>query len=94
MNTDSSGQYSAMYKPFHLIGLELNISVLSAALSGQPTGATQHFTGDVVAVAKRDLRAGEVLDGEGGYTVWGSFIRQLSLLQKMRCRSVLLIRSK
>ena len=71
MNTDSSGQYSAMYKPFHLIGLELNISVLSAALWGQPTGTTQQFTGDVVAVAKRDIRAGEVLDGEGGYTVWG-----------------------
>ena len=71
MNTDSTGQYSAMYKPFHLIGLELNISILSAALIGQPTGTTQQFTGDVVATAKRDLRAGEVLDGEGGYTVWG-----------------------
>ena len=46
MNTDSSGQYSAMYKPFHLIGLELNISFLSAALCGQPTGTTQQFTGD------------------------------------------------
>ena len=71
MNTDSTGQYSAMYKPFHLIGLELNISVLSAALRGQPTGSTRAFTGDVVATAKRDLKAGEMLDGEGGFTVWG-----------------------
>ena len=71
MNTDRTGRYSAMYKPFHLIGLELNISILSAALLGKPTGATQSFQGDVVATAKRPLKAGEILDGEGGYTVWG-----------------------
>lgn len=71
MNTDSTGRYSAMYKPFHLIGLELNISILSAALLQKPTGSTQAFRGDVVATAKRDLKAGEMLDGEGGFTVWG-----------------------
>ena len=71
MNTDDSGRYSAMFKPFHLIGLELNISILSAALRGQPTGAPVGFNADVVAVAKRDLKVDELLDGEGGYTVWG-----------------------
>lgn len=71
MNTDASGRYSAMFKPFHLIGLELNMSILSAALYSRPTGATQAFNADVVATAKRDLKAGEKLDGEGGYTVWG-----------------------
>lgn len=71
MNTDASGRYSAMYKPFHLIGLELNVSILSAALLNKPTGTTEAFCADVVATAKRDLRAGERLDGEGGYTVWG-----------------------
>jgi len=71
MNTDDSGRYSAMFKPFHLIGLELNISILSAALRNQPTGAPVCFNADVVAVAKRDIGAGEILDGEGGYTVWG-----------------------
>ena len=74
MNTDDSGRYSAMYKPFHLIGLELNISILSAALRAQPTGTPICFNGDVVAVAKRDIKAGEVLDGEGGYTVWGKLM--------------------
>ena len=74
MNTDDSGRYSAMYKPFHLIGLELNISILSAALREQPTGAPICFNGDVVAVAKRDIKPGEILDGEGGYTVWGKLI--------------------
>lgn len=82
MNTDASGRYSAMFKPFHLIGLELNISVLSAALLGKPTGATRGFNGDVVATAKRDLAAGEILDGEGGATVYGKLLpaqRSLSL---------------
>ncbi|MBD2750442.1 Gfo/Idh/MocA family oxidoreductase [Microvirga sp. BT688] len=69
--TDSTGRYAAMYKPFHLIGLELSISVLSAALRGEPTGSTRAWRGDAVAVAKRDLKAGEMLDGEGGYTVYG-----------------------
>jgi predicted homoserine dehydrogenase-like protein len=74
LKTDSSGRYAAMYKPYHLIGLELNISVLSAALRNEPTGQPHGFRGDAVAVAKRDLRAGEMLDGEGGYTVWGKLM--------------------
>lgn len=69
--TDDSGNYSAMYKPYHLIGLELGISVASAALRLEPTGAPSGFRGDVVATAKRDLQPGETLDGEGGYTVYG-----------------------
>jgi predicted homoserine dehydrogenase-like protein len=74
LRTDSSGYYAAMYKPYHLIGLELNISILSAALRGEPTGQPHGFRGDVAAVAKRNLRAGEMLDGEGGYTVWGKLM--------------------
>ncbi|MCV0394287.1 MAG: Gfo/Idh/MocA family oxidoreductase [Rhizobiaceae bacterium] len=69
--TDPSGRFAAMYKPYHLIGLELGISVLSAALRAEPTGQAREFRGDAVAVAKRDLRQGERLDGEGGWTVWG-----------------------
>jgi predicted homoserine dehydrogenase-like protein len=69
--TDPTGKYAAMYKPFHLIGMELGISVLSAALRGEPTGQSRAFAADAVAVAKRNLAPGEMLDGEGGYTVWG-----------------------
>jgi len=72
--TDSSGNYTAMYKPYHLIGLELGISVASAGLRGEPTGAPDGWRGDVVATAKRDLRAGERLDGEGGFTVFGKLM--------------------
>jgi len=74
LRTDASGWYAAMYKPYHLIGLELGMSVLSAALRGEPIGQARDFRGDVVAVAKRQLRAGEMLDGEGGYTVWGKLV--------------------
>jgi len=69
--TDASGQYTALYKPFHLIGLELGISVASVGLRREATGAPIGFNADVVATAKRDLTAGEVLDGEGGHTVYG-----------------------
>jgi predicted homoserine dehydrogenase-like protein len=72
--TDHSGRYAAMHKPYHLIGLELNISILSAVLRGEATGSTTGFRGDVVATAKRHLMAGEMLDGEGGYTVWGKLL--------------------
>jgi predicted homoserine dehydrogenase-like protein len=69
--TDASGRYTAMYRPYHLVGLELSISVLKAGLRGEATGTPVGFKGDVVATAKRDLATGEVLDGEGGYCVYG-----------------------
>ena len=74
LKTDASGRYAAMYKPYHLIGLELGHSVASIAVRGEPTGSTQDWRGDVAATAKRDLRAGELLDGEGGYTVYGKLL--------------------
>jgi predicted homoserine dehydrogenase-like protein len=69
--TDGTGRYAALYKPFHLIGLELAISVLNVAVRGEATGCTREWRADVASVAKRALRAGEILDGEGGYTVYG-----------------------
>ena len=78
--TDDTGNYTAMYKPYHLIGLELGISVASVGLRGEPTGAPQTWNGDVVATAKRDLKAGETLDGEGGFTVWGKLMPALDSL--------------
>ncbi len=72
--TDASGRYAALWRPYHLIGLELGISVASAGLRGEPTGCPEFFRGDVVATAKFDLKAGAALDGEGGYTVWGKLM--------------------
>ncbi|KAI0484067.1 SAF domain-containing protein [Xylariaceae sp. FL0804] len=71
LKTDSSGRYAAQFKPYHLIGLELGVSIATIMCRGEPTGQTRTWAGDVVATAKRDLRAGERLDGEGGYMVYG-----------------------
>jgi len=71
VKTDDSGRYMCAYKRWHLIGLELGMSVASVGLRGEATGVADEFRADVVAVAKRDLVAGEKLDGEGGYTVAG-----------------------
>src|SRR5882724_10886397 len=68
---DRSGTHAALYRPTHMIGLELGISVASAALRKEPTGAPVCFNSDVVATAKRALKKGEMLDGEGGFCVWG-----------------------
>ena len=71
---DDTGEYAALWRPVHLIGLELGFSVAKALLDNQSTGATRCFQGDAVAVAKKDLGKGQVLDGEGGTTVWGKLI--------------------
>jgi len=71
VKTDRTGRYAALYRPCHLIGLELGVSVLSAALRGEPTGTARAFNADVMATAKRDLAPGETLDGEGGFCVYG-----------------------
>jgi predicted homoserine dehydrogenase-like protein len=68
---DKSGKYATLYRPTHMIGLELGLSVASAVLRREPTGSAMCFNSDVVATAKRALKAGEMLDGEGGFCVWG-----------------------
>lgn len=71
VKTDETGRYGSLYRPYHMIGLELGVSIASAVLRGEATGAPTGFRGDVVTTAKRDLKAGETLDGEGGFTVFG-----------------------
>jgi predicted homoserine dehydrogenase-like protein len=73
-HTDPSGRYFTLYKRWHLIGLEVGYSVASVALRGEATGCASNWNADVVATAKRDLKVGEVLDGEGGYCVWGKLL--------------------
>jgi len=73
-HTDPTGRYFTLYKRWHLIGLEVGMSVASVALRGEATGVATAWHADVVATAKRDLKPGEMLDGEGGYTVWGKLL--------------------
>jgi len=74
MKVDSTGKYGCMYKPYHLIGLELGISVANAALRGEATGHSRYWRGDAVATAKKDLKPGDMLDGEGGFCVYGKLM--------------------
>ena len=80
-HTDPSGRYFTLYKRWHLIGLEVGYSVASVMLRGEPTGVAQGWNADVVATAKRDLMPGDMLDGEGGYTVWGKLLPAATSLQ-------------
>ena len=78
MVTDTTGRYMSLIK-WHLIGLELGISIASVGLRAEPTGAAICFNADVPAIAKANLKAGSILDGEGGFTIYGEF-GQLSFL--------------
>lgn len=73
-HTDPTGRYFTLYKRWHLIGLEVGMSVASVALRGEATGTPSEWVADVAATAKRPLKKGEILDGEGGYTVWGKLL--------------------
>jgi predicted homoserine dehydrogenase-like protein len=72
VKVDSTGEYASLYRPYHFIGLELNVSVASVALRNESTGSSRFFNADVATKAKKDLAPGEIIDGEGGYTVYGS----------------------
>ena len=74
MVTDNSGEYSAIWRPYHYVGLELAQSIYSIALDKKPTGYTKFFNADVVSVAKKDLASGEILDGEGGFASRGRLV--------------------
>jgi predicted homoserine dehydrogenase-like protein len=74
VKTDPGGRYACMYKRWHLIGLEVGISVASVGLRGEPTGCPTGWRADAIAVSKKNLSPGELLDGEGGYTVVGKLM--------------------
>lgn len=68
-----SGPNYVLYRPYHLCSLETPLSAARAVLYGEPTICPQGApVAETVAVAKRDLAAGEHLDGIGGYTVYGT----------------------
>jgi predicted homoserine dehydrogenase-like protein len=75
LHADSSGEYVSLSRPFHLIGFELGVSVASAALRTEATGSADLLVADVASAAKKDLKSGDILDGEGGYTVYGRLVQ-------------------
>lgn len=72
LHPGGNGRNFLLYRPYHLVAVEAPISIAMVALYGQPTGAPAPTpTAEVITVAKRDLQAGDVLDGSGGYAVNG-----------------------
>ena len=72
LHPGGDGKNYLLYRPYHLVAVEAPISIAKAALYGQPTGTPLPTpVADVITVAKRNLKAGEILDGSGGYTVNG-----------------------
>jgi predicted homoserine dehydrogenase-like protein len=82
VKTDPSGRYACMYKRWHLIGLEVGISVASVGLRREPTGCATGWRADAIAVSKKNLATGEILDGEGGYTVLGRLMPAVDSLRQ------------
>jgi len=81
--TDPGGRYAALWRPYHLIGLEIGVSVASVALRGEPTGAPYAgHRAEVVCATRRTMRAGDVIDGEGGYAVYGTCVPAASARAK------------
>ena len=74
MVTDESGDYSAIWRPYHYIGLELAQSIYSIALDNRATGYTKNYNAEVASVAKKDLKKGDKLDGEGGFCSRGKLV--------------------
>ncbi len=75
VSTNKSGKYAAIYRPYHFIGLELGLSVASIAIRNESTGCSKWLMGDVATTAKKDLKPGDILDGEGGYTAFGKLVQ-------------------
>jgi predicted homoserine dehydrogenase-like protein len=70
---DPTGTIASMWRPYHLIGLEIGTSIASIAVRGEATGAPEAgFIGDVGCATRKALKAGSLIDGEGGYAVYGT----------------------
>jgi predicted homoserine dehydrogenase-like protein len=61
------GPYYMLYRPYHLTSIETPISVAEAVVYGEPTLVSDRMISEVVAIAKRDLEPGQVLDTIGGF---------------------------
>ncbi|MCE5330138.1 NAD(P)-dependent oxidoreductase, partial [bacterium] len=69
---NGSGPYYLIYRPYHLASIETPISIAKAFIYNEPTIAPDYgFVSEVMSLAKKDLKPGDILDGIGGYTCYG-----------------------
>jgi predicted homoserine dehydrogenase-like protein len=65
------GPYFALYRPYHLASVEAPLSVARAVTLRESSLFAPSLQGEVVAMTKKDLNPGDVIDGIGGYSVRG-----------------------
>ncbi|MFL6075656.1 MAG: NAD(P)H-dependent oxidoreductase [Mycobacteriales bacterium] len=65
------GPYFTLYRPYHLASIEAPLSIAEAVLDRTPSLQPDGWRAEVCAAAKRDLAAGDRIDGIGGHTVYG-----------------------
>jgi len=61
------GPYYTLYRPFHLCSIETPQAIAEAVIYGEAVLKPQRMVAELVSVAKRDLKAGQKVDGIGGY---------------------------
>lgn len=67
------GPLWTLYRPYHLCNLETPLSVAKLIIDGETTIVPKGgLVSECITVAKKDLKAGEIIDGIGGYTTYGS----------------------
>ena len=75
VHTDPSGTYGALWRPYHFIGLEVGQSIATITFDGEPTGAPIYGPlAEVVCATRTPLKAGDLIDGEGGYAAYGTVV--------------------
>ncbi|TAM69313.1 MAG: oxidoreductase [Microbacteriaceae bacterium] len=68
------GPYFSFYRPYHLASIEAVLSIGEVVIDRQASLAAVSWNADVSAIAKRDLRVGEKIDGIGGEHVYGDAV--------------------
>ena len=67
------GPYYTLFRPFHLCSVEVPLTVAKAVFYGESSGhPDKRLHSECIAIATKDLKAGEVLDGIGEYCYRGS----------------------
>jgi len=65
------GPYYTLYRPYHLCNVETTVSIAEAVIYGESTIVSKRLVSEVVTIAKRDLKAGEIVGGIGSPDILG-----------------------
>ena len=69
--THADGPYYLLFRPYHLCDIETPQSIAEAVLLNEVTVAAETMNSEVVAIAKRNMKTGETLNGIGSADIYG-----------------------